>query len=311
MNTEFRDEINKYREYLRLQLSYKRQLQKIQQDQRRAEWEARKKEAENPIDADLPSDDPLVGHPWADEILQCKDLEKVLASFLPKEAKAADAKEEEKEKTWLKGAAGKMAGKDEVDPFADLAVSKKSKGAKKPAAPTAARIVLSMDTISSLSAIGVPIPTTAVDVQGCIDKVAPQTPPSLHTSLTQIRLFPLPACAPLIDTPLPACSPAGGEAQGVHGDDGGAEEGGQGQGGGQQGGGAARRRGRPGLRRARGREPVVHRAGQGGGLARLPGAVGPGMRGIGGGVLGPGAAGRPALPAARAWTSGPAPAPAH
>ena len=41
MNTEFRDEINKYRDYLRLQSSYKRQLQKIKQDQRRAEWEAR------------------------------------------------------------------------------------------------------------------------------------------------------------------------------------------------------------------------------------------------------------------------------
>jgi hypothetical protein len=124
VNTEFRDEINKFRDYTRALSSYKRQLQKIQQDQRRAEWEARKKEAEGPIDADLPSDDPLVGHPWADEILQCKDLEKVLASFLPKEAKAEAAKEEEKEKTWLKGAAGKMVGKDE----ADLAVSKKSKG---------------------------------------------------------------------------------------------------------------------------------------------------------------------------------------
>jgi hypothetical protein len=171
VNTEFRDEINKFRDYTRALSSYKRQLQKIQQDQRRAEWEARKKEAEGPIDADLPSDDPLVGHPWADEILQCKDLEKVLASFLPKEAKAEATKEEEKEKTWLKGAAGKMAGKDEADPFADLAVSKKSKGAKKSAPAAAGRIVLSMDTISSLSAIGVSIPTTAADVQGCIDKV--------------------------------------------------------------------------------------------------------------------------------------------
>ena len=170
VNTEFREEINKFRDFQRALSTYKRQLQKIQQDQRRAEWEARKKEAENPIDADLPSDDPLVGHPWADEILQCKDLEKVLASFLPKESKS-EAKEEEKEKTWLKGAAGKMAGKDEIDPFADLAVSKKSKASKKPATPAAARIVLSMDTIASLSAIGVSIPTTSADVQGCMDKV--------------------------------------------------------------------------------------------------------------------------------------------
>ncbi len=170
VNTEFRDELNKFRDYTRALGNYKRQLQKIQQEQRKAEWEARKKEAENPIDADLPSDDPLVGHPWADEILQCKDLEKVLATFLPKEAKA-EVKEEEKEKTWLKGAAGKMAGKEEADPFAELAVSKKSKGSKKSAAPAAARIVLSMDTISSLSTIGISIPTTAADVQGCIDKV--------------------------------------------------------------------------------------------------------------------------------------------
>ena len=118
----------------------------------------------------MPSDDPLVGHPWAEEILQCKDLEKVLANFLPKEAKS-DVKEEEKEKTWLKGAAGKMAGKEEADPFADLAVSKKSKGAKKTVTQSASRIVLSMDTISSLSSIGVPIPTTSADLQGCIDKV--------------------------------------------------------------------------------------------------------------------------------------------
>jgi hypothetical protein len=49
---------------------------KIQQEQRRAEWEARKAENNDAVDKDLPSDDPFMGHPWADEIYMCSDLEK-------------------------------------------------------------------------------------------------------------------------------------------------------------------------------------------------------------------------------------------
>ena len=55
--------------------------------------------------------------------------------------------------------------------FGDLAVGKKkAKGGK--AAPKAApKITLTLDTISSLSTIGVSIPVTAAEVQGTIDKV--------------------------------------------------------------------------------------------------------------------------------------------
>ncbi len=118
------------------------------------------------MDADVPSDDPLVGHPWAHEILQCSDLEKMLASLLPREAKQ-EAQEKE-EKAWLHGAAGKMSGKEDADPFAGLAV-KKSKGPKKPAA---GRLVLTMDTVAGLAAAGVPIPSTAADIPACLAKVS-------------------------------------------------------------------------------------------------------------------------------------------
>ena len=70
MNNDFKEENNKFREYQRALQGYKRQLNRIQQEQRKADWEMRRKEAEGPIDADVPSDDPLIGHPWAEEILQ-------------------------------------------------------------------------------------------------------------------------------------------------------------------------------------------------------------------------------------------------
>ena len=58
--------------------------------------------------------------------VQCNDLLKLLSSYVPKDASKTETKEEEsKEKAWLQGAAGKLAGKDLSDPFADLAVSKK------------------------------------------------------------------------------------------------------------------------------------------------------------------------------------------
>jgi hypothetical protein len=159
--------LNKFRDFQRSYANYKRQLQKLQAEQRRAEWEARKKEEDQPVDADVPSDDPLVGHPWAHEILQCSDLEKMLISLLPREVKV-DVQEKEAEKAWLHGAAGKMSGKQDADPFAGLAV-KKSKGAKKAAA---SRLVLTMDTVAGLAAAGVPIPTTASDIPACLSTVS-------------------------------------------------------------------------------------------------------------------------------------------
>ncbi len=116
----------------------------------------------------MPSDDPLVGHPWAHEILQCSDLETMLTSLLPKEIKA-DVKEKEADKAWLLGAAGKMSGKEDVDPFAGLAV-KKSKGGKKAAV---GRLVLTMDTVAGLAAAGVAIPSTAAEIPACLATVCP------------------------------------------------------------------------------------------------------------------------------------------
>jgi hypothetical protein len=116
----------------------------------------------------VPSDDPLVGHPWAHEILQCSDLETMLTSLLPKEIKA-DVKEKEADKAWLLGAAGKMSGKEDVDPFAGLAV-KKSKGGKKAAV---GRLVLTMDTVAGLAAAGVAIPSTAAEIPACLATVCP------------------------------------------------------------------------------------------------------------------------------------------
>jgi hypothetical protein len=135
------------------------------------------------VDADVPSDDPLVGHPWAHEILQCSDLEKMLTSLLPKEIKT-DVQEKEAEKAWLHGAAGKMSGKEDADPFAGLAV-KKSKGGKKAAA---GRLVLTMDTVAGLAAAGVAIPTTAADIPACLATVSPAGR-SRSTPLTLARVW--------------------------------------------------------------------------------------------------------------------------
>eukprot|EP00292_Cryptomonas_paramecium_P000344 CAMPEP_0113686044 /NCGR_PEP_ID=MMETSP0038_2-20120614/15049_1 /TAXON_ID=2898 /ORGANISM="Cryptomonas paramecium" /LENGTH=374 /DNA_ID=CAMNT_0000606279 /DNA_START=15 /DNA_END=1135 /DNA_ORIENTATION=+ /assembly_acc=CAM_ASM_000170 len=91
VNTELREELNKYRDYTRALQNYKRALSRLQGEQRRAEWEARRAAEDKPADADVPSDDPLVGHPWADEMIQCRDLEKVLSAFLPREQAPAAA----------------------------------------------------------------------------------------------------------------------------------------------------------------------------------------------------------------------------
>lgn len=169
INDEFRECLNKYRDYQRELANYDRQVQKIQGDQRRAEWEARRKDAERPVDADVPSDDPLVGHPWAEEILQCADLEMMLLSLVPKET--GGVKEEESEKAWLKGATGKMAGQEAADPYAEARVVKKKNGARKAPDASAVRLVLTMHTVSGLGSVGVPIPVTAADIPACIAKV--------------------------------------------------------------------------------------------------------------------------------------------
>jgi hypothetical protein len=169
IGNDFREELNKYRDHQRELANYDRQVQKIQGDQRRAEWEARRKDADRPVDADVPSDDPLVGHPWAEEILQCADLEKMLLSLLPKET--GGVKEEEAEKTWLKGAAGKMAGQEAADPYAEARVVKKKHGARKALDASAVRLVLTVHTVSGLGSVGVPIPVTAADIPACVEKV--------------------------------------------------------------------------------------------------------------------------------------------
>jgi hypothetical protein len=122
------------------------------------------------MDKDAPTDDPLVGHPWADEMLMCSDLEKCLSVYLPKEeSKAEEAKTESATKA-VEGTKGALSRGD-ADDFAGLVKSKKSKGKKSSGPPKEVKIVLSVDTISSLSTIGVSIPTSADQIAGTITEV--------------------------------------------------------------------------------------------------------------------------------------------
>ena len=123
------------------------------------------------MDKDAPTDDPLVGHPWADELLMCSDLEKCLSVYLPKEeTKAEEAKVESATKA-VEGTKGALSRGD-ADDFAGLVKSKtKNKGKKSSGPPKEVKIVLSVDTISSLSTIGVSIPTSADQIAGTITEV--------------------------------------------------------------------------------------------------------------------------------------------
>lgn len=184
VNGEFKEEMNKWRDYSRALGNYKRAQGKILYEQRRAEYEAKRAEMAAPIDDDVPTDErfPFVGHPWADEIMMCMDLEKVLKAFMPKEVKE-EAKEEAKPDDkplpeGMKGEIGKKAGNEEEDPFG-FGFAAKKKGKKKggggpapPPAPAKVKITLTVDTIGSLSTIGVPIPLTAEDVPNTLATLA-------------------------------------------------------------------------------------------------------------------------------------------
>ena len=143
------------------------------------------------MDADVPSDDPVVGHPWADEILHCADLEKMLQSLLPKEA-AAGGGGEEADKAWLKGAAGKMSGREAADPYAEARVVKKNKGPRRAADAAAVRLVLTMDTVAGLATAGVPIPVTAADLPACLAQV--HNCPAPAPRFVQLRPTASPLC---------------------------------------------------------------------------------------------------------------------
>ena len=93
----------------------------------------------------------------------------MLLSLLPKES--VGSKEDEIEKAWLKGAAGKMSGNEVSDPYAEARVIKKNKGSRKALDAGAVRLVLTMHTVSGLGAVGLPIPVTAADIPACIEKV--------------------------------------------------------------------------------------------------------------------------------------------
>jgi hypothetical protein len=146
--------------------------------QRRAEWEKRRSEEDAPVDADAPSDDPLIGHPWADEILQCQDLEKVLTLLMPKEtavaaAAAAEVKAAPAEKGMFIG--GKAI--EEEDPFGALVVKSKGKGKKQAAAAAAPKpdgpktLHLTMDTIANMGNIGCEIPKTTADLAAALEAI--------------------------------------------------------------------------------------------------------------------------------------------
>jgi hypothetical protein len=165
--------VNKWRGYQRELFNYQKAKKRIEGEQRRAEWEKRRSEMDEPIDADVPSDDPLIGHPWADEILQCTDLEKVMALLMPSEATVpaptAAPAVAAPEKGMFVG--GKGASEEE-DPFGALV--KKPKGAKKAAAaprPEAKTLHLTMDTIANLGNIGVEIPKTQAELAATLTKI--------------------------------------------------------------------------------------------------------------------------------------------
>eukprot|EP00290_Baffinella_frigidus_P008800 CAMPEP_0180136200 /NCGR_PEP_ID=MMETSP0986-20121125/11342_1 /TAXON_ID=697907 /ORGANISM="non described non described, Strain CCMP2293" /LENGTH=532 /DNA_ID=CAMNT_0022077159 /DNA_START=31 /DNA_END=1629 /DNA_ORIENTATION=- len=178
VNGEFKDEVNKWRDYQRIFGNYKRALQRIQGDQRRAEWESRRAEADKAPEGKgegLPSDDPVVGHPWQDEILMCSDLEKVLTGFLPSAKKEEEAKKEKEEIAAPPGC--KVTKADEDDNVFGGLTKKKKGGKGKGQAPAEGKaeaggkgrkIVLVLDTISSLSTLGVPIPINAEEVAATI-----------------------------------------------------------------------------------------------------------------------------------------------
>lgn len=227
VNGAFKEEVNKWRDYQRALNSYKKAQGKIQQEQRRAEWEARKASEDDPIDKDLPSDDPLVGHPWADEMLMCSDLEKCLSFFLPKEAAKEEAAKTEvraraghlalimmggrnwdwaafprrriawrrlhaclsvclvsvlspmsdtrlpispprQDKAWMKGA---LSRNDEDNAFASVATKKNKKASKPPGPAKDVKVVLTIDTINSLTTIGVSIPASSEQIAVCIADV--------------------------------------------------------------------------------------------------------------------------------------------
>jgi len=176
VNVEFKEEVNKFRTFQRELFNYQRGKKKIEAEQRRVEWEKRRSEEDGPVDADVPSDDPLVGHPWIDEILQCQDLEKVLGLLMPKsEAAPVAAPVDTKvlpvaEKGMFIG--GKDKGDDD-DLFGGLV--KKSKSAKKAAAPMKVAapkaVQLRMDTIVNLGNIGVEIPKTNADLARVVELI--------------------------------------------------------------------------------------------------------------------------------------------
>mmetsp|Transcript_36869 Transcript_36869/g.54105 ORF Transcript_36869/g.54105 Transcript_36869/m.54105 type:complete len:508 (+) Transcript_36869:59-1582(+) len=176
VNVEFKEEVNKFRAFQRELFNYQRGKKKIEAEQRRVEWEKRRSEEDGPVDADVPSDDPLVGHPWIDEILQCQDLEKVLGLLMPKsEAAPVAAPVDTKappvaEKGMFIG--GKDKGDDD-DLFGGLV--KKSKSAKKAAAPMKVAapkaVQLRMDTIVNLGNIGVEIPKTNADLARVVELI--------------------------------------------------------------------------------------------------------------------------------------------
>ena len=181
VNGEFKEEVNKYRAFQKELYNYQRAKKRIEAEQRRAEWEKRRSEMDEPVDADAPSDDPLIGHPWADEILQCQDLEKVLTLLLPKEAAAAPgaAPAEVKAAPAEKGMfIGGKAADDDEDPFGALVVKTKGKGKKQAAAAAAPKptegkktLHLTMDTIANLGNIGCEIPKTTADLAAIIEAI--------------------------------------------------------------------------------------------------------------------------------------------
>jgi len=178
VNGEFKEEVNKFRVFQRELFNYQRLKKKIEAEQRRVDWEKRRSEMDEPIDADAPSDDPLIGHPWSDEILQCQDLEKVLGLLMPREEPAPAAATADPKAPPPAAEKGMFIGgkKDMVQyeyPFGGLikvkGKAKKAAAPPKVSAPKA--LQLTMDTIVNLGNIGSEIPKTNGDLARVIEMI--------------------------------------------------------------------------------------------------------------------------------------------
>ena len=172
VNGDYKEEVNVWRAYQKELFNYQKAKKRIEAEQRRAEWDKRRAEDDAPVDADAPSDDPLIGHPWADEILQCMDLEKVLGLLVPADKGATVVTDTPSKAAPALEKGMFVKADDDDDPFGALV--KKPKGAKKAAAApaTASKTLhLTMDTIANLSNIGVGIPTTTAELPATIELI--------------------------------------------------------------------------------------------------------------------------------------------